>query len=394
MIEGFKDSRIPGFKGNAKKLQRTKGLGEILSTIMMEIKGMKETNTNPNIYDTSIRLLFLALIIGWCLMILLPFTSIILWGFILGIAFMPLHNRMATIMGGRPKLAAFIIVLACLAVFIVPAWLFLDSLLDNAKDLRTRFLSGSLTIPPPPASVKNWPVIGEKIYGIWSSASTDLEQTAIKYKSEVVGIGGKIAKGLLSVGGGILQLFVALIIAGVLLSIPGTSESTRKVARKLAERRGDEFADIIKITVGNVVKGVLGVAFIQAALVGIGFFLAGIPYPGIWTLLVFLLAVLQIPPLLVVLPVAVYLFSERSTGAAIGWTVYLLLGGFSDNILKPVLLGKGAPVPMLVIFLGVIGGFMLSGFVGLFTGAIIMSIGYKLFIAWINAGPTAENPPE
>jgi predicted PurR-regulated permease PerM len=360
----------------------------------MEITGMKETNKNPNIYDTSIRLLFLALIIGWCLMILLPFTSIILWGFILGIAFMPLHNRMAKIMGGRPKLASFIIVLACLAIFIVPAWLFLDSLLDNGKELRTRFLAGSLIIPPPFASVKNWPVIGEKIHGIWYSASTDLEQTIIKYKNEVVGIGRIIAKGLASVGGGILQLFVALIIAGVLLCIPGTSESTRKVARKLAERRGDEFADIIKITVGNVVKGVLGVAFIQAALVGIGFFLAGIPYPGIWTLLVFLLAVLQIPPLLVVLPVAVYLFSERSTGAAFGWTVYLLLGGFSDNILKPVLLGKGAPVPMLVIFLGVIGGFMLSGFIGLFTGAIMMSIGYKLFVAWINTSPTEENHGE
>ena len=182
---------------------------------------MNEPNTNPNIYDTSIRLLFLALIIGWCLMILLPFTSIILWGFILGIAFRPLHSRMAKIMGGRPKLASFIIVLACLAVFIVPAWLLLDSLLDNAKELRTRFLAGSLTIPPPSASVKNWPVIGEKIYGIWSLASTDLGQTVIKYKSEIVGIGGKIAKGLLSVGGGILQLFVALIIAGVLLCYTG-----------------------------------------------------------------------------------------------------------------------------------------------------------------------------
>jgi predicted PurR-regulated permease PerM len=144
--------------------------------------------------------------------------------------------------------------------------------------------------------------------------------------------------------------------------------------------------------VGNVVKGVLGVAFIQAFLVGIGFFLAQVPYPGIWTLLVFLLAVLQIPPLLVVAPVAVYLFSERSTAAAVGWTVYLLLGGFSDNILKPILLGKGAPVPMLVIFLGVIGGFMLSGFIGLFTGAVVMSIGYKLFTTWINTGLTTENP--
>ena len=149
--------------------------------------------------------------------------------------------------------------------------------------------------------MKTWPVIGEKLYEIWSSASTDLGQTVIKYKSELVGVGSKIAKGILSVGGGILQLFVALIIAGVLLAIQGTGESVRKVARKLAERRGDEFADIIKITVGNVVKGVLGVAFIQAILVGIGFFLADIPYAGIWTLLVFLLAVLQIPPLLVVI---------------------------------------------------------------------------------------------
>ena len=266
--------------------------------------------------------------------------------------------------------------------------------MDNVKELRTRFLAGSLPIPPPSNSVKSWPVVGDKIHGIWSSASTDLEQTIIKYKSEIVGVGSKIAKGLLSVGGGILQLLVALIIAGVLLCIPGTSESVRKVARKLADPRGDEFADIIKITVGNVVKGVLGVAFIQAFLVGIGLFLAQVPYPGIWTLLVFLLAVLQIPPLLVVIPVAVYLFSERSTGAAVGWTVYLLLAGFSDNILKPILLGKGAPVPMLVIFLGVIGGFMLSGFIGLFTGAIIMSIGYKLFVSWINTGPTAENPGE
>ncbi|HSO73172.1 MAG TPA: AI-2E family transporter [Thermodesulfobacteriota bacterium] len=356
---------------------------------------MKETNTNPNIYDTSIRLVFLALIIGWCLMILLPFTSIILWSFILGIAFTPLHNKLAEIIGGRPKLASLVIVLACLAIFIFPAWLFLDSLIDNVKELKTSFQAGSLSIPPPPSeSVKTWPVIGEKLYEIWYSASTDLGQTIIKYKSEVVGVGSKIAKGIISVGGGILQLLVALIIAGVLLAIQDTGESVRKVVRKLADKRGDEFADVIKITVGNVVKGVLGVAFIQATLVGIGFFLADIPYAGIWTLLVFLLAVLQIPPPLVVIPVAVYLFSEKSTATAILWTVYLMLGGLSDNILKPILLGKGAPVPMLVIFLGVIGGFMLSGFIGLFTGAVVMSIGYKIFTAWINTGPTAENSVE
>jgi predicted PurR-regulated permease PerM len=352
---------------------------------------MKETDINPNIYDTSIRLVFLALIIGWCLMILLPFTSIILWGFILGIAFTPLHNKMAKIMGGKPRLASLIIVLASLAIFIIPAWFTLDSLIENVKKLKASFLAGSLTLPPPSGSVKTWPIIGEKVYEIWYLASTDIGQIIIKYKSELAGVGSKIAKGIISVGGGILQLLVALFIAGVLLAIQDTGESVRKVVRKLAGRRGDEFSDIVKITVGNVVRGVLGVAFIQAFLIGIGFFLAEIPYPGIWTLLVFLLSVLQIPPPLVVIPVAVYLFSERSTGAAIAWSLYLMLGGFSDNILKPILLGRGAPVPMLVIFLGVIGGFMLSGFIGLFTGAIVMSVGYKLFIAWIDTGPTAKD---
>jgi predicted PurR-regulated permease PerM len=353
---------------------------------------MDEKNTDAHIYETSIRLVFLALIIAWCIMILLPFTSILLWGFILALAFYPLHCKMVKLMGGKPKLASVIIVLTCLVIFILPAWYFLDFLIDNVRELKTRFLAGSLTLPPPPPdSVKNWPVIGEKLYEIWSSASTDLGQIILKYKNELVWIGGKTVKGILSVGGGILQLLVAVFIAGVLLSKPGIGESIRKVVRKLAGSRGDEFADIIQKTVLNVVKGVLGVAFIQALLIGIGFFLAGIPYPGIWTLLIFLLAVLQIPPPLVVIPVAVYLFAEKSLAAAISWTVYLMLGGISDNFLKPILLGKGAPVPVLVIFIGVIGGFMLSGFIGLFTGAIVFSIGYKLFTAWINPDPVAVN---
>ncbi|HMK65953.1 MAG TPA: AI-2E family transporter [Thermodesulfobacteriota bacterium] len=349
---------------------------------------MEKTKANDNIYDTSIRLVFLALIIAWCIMILLPFTSILLWGLILALAFYPLHTKMVNLMGGKAKLASVIIVLVCLAIFIIPAWLFLDFLIENVKELKARFLDGSLTLPPPPPlSVKSWPVIGEKLYEIWHSASTDLGQTILNYKTEVVGIGSKIARGIMGLAGGILQLIVALFIAGVLLSVQDIGESIRKFARRLADSRGDEFADIIKKTVVNVVKGVLGVAFIQSLLIGIGFFLAAIPYAGIWTILVFLLAVLQIPTILVILPVVVYMFSVKTVVAAVLWTVYLLLGGLSDNILKPLLLGKGAPVPMLVIFIGVIGGFMLSGFIGLFTGAIIMSIGYKLFVAWINTSP-------
>jgi predicted PurR-regulated permease PerM len=179
-------------------------------------------------------------------------------------------------------------------------------------------------------------------------------------------------------------MILSLIIAGFLLTVGGAGESIRKFFRKIAGDRGDEFADVTYVTVGKVVKGVMGVALIQATLIGVGFLIAGVPYAGIWSLIVFVLAVLQLPVILVVIPVAIYMFSVKELVPAILWTIYLLLAGASENIFKPLLLGKGAPVPMLVIFIGVLGGFIFSGFIGLFTGAVVMSIGYKLFVSWIN----------
>lgn len=139
-------------------------------------------------------------------------------------------------------------------------------------------------------------------------------------------------------------------------------------------------------TVAYVVKGILGVALILAILHGIILVIAGTPYAGIWTLIIFVLGVLQIPLFIVTLPIIIYMFAQYGTTTAIIWTILLIIVGFSDNVLRPILLGQGAPVPMVVIFIGVIGGFMFSGFIGLFTGAIVFSIGYKLFIRWINSG--------
>lgn len=183
----------------------------------------------------------------------------------------------------------------------------------------------------------------------------------------------------------LIQIVVSFIIAGVLLVFGGIGESIRKFFRKLVGSKGDEYADVTMKTVNSVVKGVLGVAFIVAIILGILFMLAGIPYAGVWALIVFVLGILQLPAILVTLPIIVYLFAVKSTTVAIIWTVLMIAGGLSDNILKPVLLGKGAPVPMLIIFIGVIGGFILSGFIGLFTGAIVMSIGYLLFKGWMNS---------
>lgn len=345
---------------------------------------MKKEITGNNIYDTTIRLFILLLIIAWCLLIMYPFVSIVLWSLILAMAIFPLHTKLAKKIGGRPKLASFIIIFSILAIIFVPTWIMIGSLVDEVKELKASYDAGTLSIPPPTESVKEWPVIGEKVYGFWQNASVNLEQTIIKYQDQLTAFVSKLAKGILSAGGGVIQIMAALIIAGILLTIGGIGESLRKFFRKLAGARGDEFADVTIKTVANVVKGVLGVALILAILHGILLMLAGIPYAGIWTLLIFVLAVLQLPVVFVTLPIVIYLFAIKEPVPAIIWTVLLVVAGLSDNVLKPILLGKGAVVPMLVIFIGVIGGFMFSGFIGLFTGAIVMSIGYKLFTGWIN----------
>lgn len=343
----------------------------------------KKLNDN-SVYDTTIRLFILLLIIVWCLMILYPFVSIMLWSLILAMAIFPLHKILSAKMGGRTKLASFTIVLSILAIIIFPTGLLIGSLFDEVKELKVSYDNGALTIPPPTEKVKEWPVFGEKLYGTWQAASDNLELLIVKYQDQLYGIGKKLATGILSAAGGVVQIMVALIIAGILLTFGGTGESIRKFFRKVAGDRSDEFADVTMKTVSNVVKGVLGVALILALLHGILFMLAGVPYAGIWTLLIFVLGVLQIPLFFITLPIIVFLFATKSIGMAIVWTALMLVAGLSDNFLKPILLGKGAPVPMLVIFIGVIGGFIFSGFIGLFTGAIVMSVGYKLFVGWIN----------
>jgi predicted PurR-regulated permease PerM len=345
---------------------------------------MTEKNQTANIYDTSIRLLFLALIVAWCLMLILPFVSIILWGVILALAFSPLHNSITKWLGGRAKLSSALIVVICLAIIFIPGGFFIDSVIEGAKGLKSSFHAETLSIPLPSEKVKEWPLIGDKLYTAWSSASDNIGLFFTSHKEQIAEYGQKFLKGFLGIIGTAFQFVISIIIAGVLLVVKGANESVRKFFKKLVGDKADEYADVAYKTVGNVVKGILGVAFIQAFLIGLGFLFAGVPYAGLWTLIVFMFAVLQLPPAIIVIPIIVWLFSAINTTPAIIWTIYLLIAGLSDNILKPILLGQGAPVPMLVIFLGVIGGFILSGFIGLFTGAIVISLGYKLFIAWLD----------
>ena len=196
---------------------------------------------------------------------------------------------------------------------------------------------------------------------------------------------GELTLGTLAnTGLGILQFAASIIIAGILLVFfEKGSESGRKVFQKMVGERGEEFLEISLHTIRNVATGVLGVAVIQTTLMGIGLILANIPLAAVWILLILVMTVAQIPVLLFNIPLIIYLFAFHDPLPAVLWTLYFLVMGMIDNVFKPLIMGKGSDVPMLVIFLGALGGFMAFGFIGLFLGSIVLSLAYKLYLTWI-----------
>jgi len=341
-------------------------------------------NTIKASIEVSIRLLFFFLLVAWCLMILYPFLTPMLWGVIFAVVFSPLYLSLARYLGGRTKLSASIIVILSLSIILVPSYFFIASMVDGIIEVKDEIASGAISIPSPDANVQDWPIVGDKIYQIWDLGSRNVEKLVSTYSSQLAAAGKFIVNVAMGIGGDVLLFVLAIIIAGVLLTIKGTNDVTRKFYGKLVGERGNEFTDLSIKTIQNVVKGILGVAVIQSILLGIIFFAANVPYAGVWALLCLLLSVIQIGPVIVMIPIIIYLYANTTPGIATIWTILIILASLSDNVLKPILLGKGAPVPMLVIFLGSIGGFIMSGFVGLFTGAIVLSLGYKLFAAWMN----------
>lgn len=338
-----------------------------------------------NTVDTTIRLILLMLLIAWCLTILMPFLSPVIWGLIIAVSLAPLHVRLTKKLKGKNKLSAILITLVLLAILIIPAALFTNSMVDGAKEVGALITNEEVKIPPPNEKVKEWPLIGSSTYDLWSQASRNLESVIKKYSDEIAGAGQWLVHTLVGTGLSVIMIFLSIIISGVFLM---NSEAGDKLASNLSKKlmgdRGLEIGKMAESTIRNVTKGVLGVAFIQSFAAGLGFVLAGVPYAGLWAIICLFLAIIQVGPGLVIIPVIAYLWSSMGGVGATLWTIYFIVVMLGDNVIKPILLGKGAPVPMLVIFLGAIGGFMATGFLGLFTGAVVLSLGYKLFLIWIN----------
>jgi predicted PurR-regulated permease PerM len=334
--------------------------------------------------NLTIKVLLILILLAWCVMIILPFVVPVLWGIILAITLHPLYQSLLKLMKGRKTLAGSITTLILLLLLILPSVWLISSLVGNASQLITSLREHTLVIPPPREEIAGWPLIGKPIYNTWLGLTTNLEAVIKQYSPQIIEAGDKILGALKSVASNFLMLTLSIIISGIFLV---SSEKGEGLALNLASRLGgkstEELVSVIVLTTRNVAKGILGVAFIQFVLLGATFILAGIPFAGLWAVIVLLLAIIQLPSGIVGIPVIIYLYTAKEPLPATLWSALIVLFSLSDNILKPWLMGRGAPVPMLVIFLGAIGGMIMSGFIGLFTGAIILAIGYKLATIWL-----------
>lgn len=334
--------------------------------------------------EVSIHLGLIFLLAAACLSILKPFIAVVAWGLIIAIAGYPGYCWLQKLLGGRGVSASILFTILLLSVLIVPCALLAHTLVDGFQSLAVRLHNETLTIPPPPPAIATWPIVGKPLSDLWRLASNNLPAALRSLAPQVK----EAANGLLSaaagVGLGLLQFLISILVAGFLLANSGQgAQVSRKFAFHLFGNKGAEYETLAGATVRSVTTGILGVALIQSLLAGLGFLVVGLPGAGLWALLFLIAAVLQVGSLTLI-PAVIYVFATASTTTAVVFLIWCLVVALMDNVLKPLLLGRGVPVPIVVVFLGAIGGFLAIGIIGLFVGPIVLSVGYKLFLAWLD----------
>jgi len=352
---------------------------------------MNNSEFTKNTIEAAIRLGLLLLLASWCFDIIKPFVLPVLWGVIIAVAIYPVFTKLKAALGGRNKLASILYTLIALAIIMTPTIMVSNSMIDTSAAISERYAAGTLKIPPPDDSVKDWPLIGEKTHLIWTEASSNLENTLVHYQPQLKKAGQSFVSAAAGLGGGILMFVLSIIISGVLVANASAAyQVTIKIFTRLTNtENGLEYTDLSKATIRSVAQGVLGVAAIQAVLSALGMMVMDVPAWGLWSLIILVLAIAQLPPILVLGFVMAYVFSVADTTPAVIFAIYSIIVSGSDSFLKPMFLGRGMSTPMLVILLGAIGGMMMSGIIGLFVGAIVLALGYELFMKWLNDGGEA-----
>jgi predicted PurR-regulated permease PerM len=346
------------------------------------------SQNHKSLIEASIRIALIGIMAVVTVRIIMPFLMPVAWGVIIAVAVNPFISRIGDKLGGRKKLASILFAVIIIAALVVPSVILVTSSVETVHEVSERIESGALAVPEPPASVAQWPLVGEKLYALWQQAHANLGKVLTTYGPQLKDIAMKV----LGAAGGtikdVLLFVIAIAIATVLMiTADKGTDVTRKIISRFTGTKGPEHQALATATIRGVMLGVIGVAVIQSVLSAIGMVLVGVPAAGLWALLVLVLAVIQLPAIIVLGPIAAWVFTFADTVPAVIFLVWAVVVAGCDGFLKPVLMGRGVDAPMLVILIGALGGMISAGIIGLFVGAVIVAVSYTIFMSWVDEQP-------
>ena len=341
--------------------------------------------------DLAVRIALIASVVYVSLLLLRPVAALMLWAIILAVAVYPLFVVLRRRLHLRNGLAATLLSLLLLVLLLTPAVVLSASAIESLDAYARMLLRGEHVVPLPPESIRELPVIGARLHDFWLNASNDLRSLLGAHVGQIASVGrwvGQIAAGVFLE---VLQFAGAIMVAGVLLAYSEKlADTVRGLAGRIANARGRHFVEITGSTIRNVSQGVIGVAILQSALLGIGLLVAGVPFAGAITFVCLVLAIVQVGPNIIMIPVIIWAWTAMPAMTAGIFTVYTAPLLLLDNVLRPILMARGLQTPMAVILAGVVCGTLAGGLIGLFVGPVVLAVFYDLVTAWIAAEPPRE----
>ncbi len=346
-----------------------------------------------DITRVTLAVLFIGGLLVSSIWVMLPFLAAIIWALTLVIATWPLMLWVQRHAGNRRSIAVLIMTIILLLVLIVPFWLAISMIIDN-MDRITEFIRGGLMLklPQPPAWLGDMPLIGPRVREIWERlAAVGMNELAPRLRPYAGALAQWFAGAAGSLGGVFLQFLLTTAIAAIMYSRGEQGAATAiRFGRRLSGDRGEMAVRLAGRAIRGVALGVVVTAVAQTALSGIGLLVAGMPFAAVLTALIFVLCLMQIGPGLVLAPTVIWMYYSGDTLWATVLLLFAIVAGTMDGYLRPVLIRKGADLPLLLIFAGVIGGLISFGILGIFVGPTLLAVAYTLLDAWMEESDTDQ----
>ena len=347
---------------------------------------------------TTLQLLALGVLIASSFWILRPFLLALTWATMIVVATWPLLLHAQAWLGGRRSLAVALMTIALLLILVVPLYLGIDTIVENADRIADWSKSlATLTIPQPPAWVEALPLVGAKLAARWQQlAAAGPEELAARISPYARGFALWFVGEVGSIGLLLVQFLLTVIIAAILYANgESAARGADHFARRLAGPQGENAVHLAGQAIRGVALGVVVTAVAQSTAVGVGLVIVSVPFAAILTAVIFMLCIAQVGPGLVLIPAVVWVYSTHGALWGTGFLLWAIFCSTFDNFLRPVLIKRGADLPLLLIFAGVIGGLIAFGVIGLFIGPVVLAVAYTLLVNWVFQGTSSDEqgPP-